>query len=220
MAKHLTPQQVLILLGTALVISGVLVLTIYFLHRALRKERKTRNLKATSPRSGDESAFLIASMQGVLSRMKARETELEGMLREAEQGAVTNSRTVEAIVRDLPQALLVFDQAGFLKLANPAARVLLETDTWARRRYLEILTPGSELSLRVRNCLEGGKACRWEKVIHPLLSGGERQLQVSISPLYGRDGQTAGAVCILAALKDRNAQKIPLRSEVNWYCGQ
>jgi len=205
MAKHLTPQQVLILLGTALVIAGIMVMTIYFLHRALWRERKGQKLKPMSVRFGDESSFLIASMQGVLSRMKARETELEGMLREAEQRAETNARTVEAIVRDLPQALLVFDQAGFLILANPAARVLLETDTWARRRYLEILTPGSELSLRVRNCLKGGKGYRREMVIHPLLSGGERQLRVSISPLYDRNGQTAGAVCILDALRDSNA---------------
>ena len=76
MPRNLTPQQVVLLLGTGLVIAGVLLFVIYTLHKALRRQRAEMEFKPSATKMND-SAFMIASMQGIVTKMKARETELE-----------------------------------------------------------------------------------------------------------------------------------------------
>jgi PAS domain S-box-containing protein len=202
MTRSFTPQQVVLLLGTALVIASLMVFVVYALHKAMKRERRQMIASLRPPRSIDQSAFMIASLQGVVAKMKARENELEILLRDAEQRAETSTRTLEAIVREMPQGLMVFDAAGFLTLANPAARALLEADTWSRRRYSDIVRSDSPLALRIRRCLENGKSCRHETVEYTSPSGRVRRLDVSLSPYQGRGGQLAGAICIIANLPD------------------
>jgi PAS domain-containing protein len=195
--RNLNPLQITLLLGGGLIIVGLTAFILYAIHKAFQQQRKSEDFPASSPKSGDESSMLLASMQGVLSRMKVRERELEVLLREAEQRADSSTRTLEAVVRDLPAGLLVFTREGFLALANPAARELLRADTWSRRRYAEILGAESPLSLHLRNTLEAGVSLRAETVEHQLPDGSVVFLEVTLSPFHGRSGQVEGAVCLL-----------------------
>lgn len=197
MLRNLNPLQITLLLGGGLLIVGLTAFILYTIHKAFQQQRKSEDFRASSPKSGDESSILLASMQGVLTRMKCRERELEAVLREAEQRADSSTRTLEAVVRNLPAGLLVFTREGFLALSNPGARALLGVDTWSRRRYAEILGAESSLSLHLRNALEAGVPLRAESVEHQLSDGSTVLLEVTLSPFHGRSGQVAGAVCLL-----------------------
>ncbi|MBZ5543148.1 MAG: PAS domain-containing protein [Acidobacteriia bacterium] len=197
MLRNLNPLQITLLLGAGLVIVGLTAFILYVIHKAFQQQRKPEDFRPSSPKSGDESSILLASMQGVLSRMKARERELEALLREAEQRADSSTRTLEAVVRDLTVGLLIFTRDGFLALSNPVARELLGVDTWSRRRYPEILGAESSLSHHLRNALEAGACLHAETVGHRLPDGGMVLLEVTLTPFYGRSGQVEGAVCLL-----------------------
>jgi len=195
--RNLNPLQITLLLGAGLVIVGLTAFLLYVIHKAFRQQRHPEDFRPTSPKSGDESSILLASMQGVLSRMKARERELEALLREAEQHADSSTRTLEAVVRDLTVGLLILTRDGFLALANPVAREFLGVDTWSRRRYPEILGAESPLALQLRSALEGGASLRTEAVEYRTPNGIVLLLEVTLSPFYGRSGQVEGAVCLL-----------------------
>lgn len=199
MPRNLTPQQVVLLLGTGLVIAGVLVFIIYSLHRALRRQRAEMDFKSSAAKM-DDAAFMIVSLQGIVTKMKGREKELESLLREAEQRAETSTRMLEALVREMPAGLMVFDREGFLTLANQTARTLIEADTWSRRRYPEIFAARSILTTLLEDCLERGRSCRRERLTYISPSGRTQSLEASLSPYHGRSGQIAGAICLMAAL--------------------
>ena len=197
MVRNLTSIQIVLILGGILVIAGLFVLLVYLLHRAFERQRKESNLSPARPRPADEAAFVNAAMQGVIAKLKAREAELNDLLREAEQRAETSSRALEAIVREFPAGLMVFSQEGFLELSNSAARIILGIDTWSRRRYTEILGAESPVARLVKQCLESGKSCRMESVNVPVPGGPTRALTISVSPCHGRGGQPQGAVCFV-----------------------
>ena len=197
MARNLTTIQVALILGAILLVAGLFVLLVYLLHRAFERQRKESSLSPVRPRPADEAAFVTAAMQGVIAKMKAREAELNDLLREAEQRAETSSRALEAIVREFPAGLMVISQEGFLELSNPAVRTILGIDTWSRRRYTEILGAESPVARLVRQCLESGKSCRIESVNVPVSGGPTRTLSIIVSPCRGRGGQPQGAVCFV-----------------------
>jgi PAS domain-containing protein len=196
--RNLTPLQVTLLLGAGLLIVGLTAIILFAIHKAFQQQRKAEDFRASAPKSGDESSILLASMQGVLTRLKARERELEALLREAEQRADSSTRALEAVASDVTIGLLIFDRGGFLTLANPTARELLEVDTWSKRRYPEILGPESPLTLHLRNTLERSASLRAETVEHRLANGNVLRLEVTLSPYYGRSGQADGVVCLLS----------------------
>jgi len=197
MARNLTTIQVALILGAILLVAGLFVLLVYLLHRAFERQRKESSLSPVRPRPADEAAFVTAAMQGVIAKMKAREAELNDLLREAEQRAETSSRALEAIVREFPAGLMVISQEGFLELSNPAVRTILGIDTWSRRRYTENLGAESPVARLVRQCLESGKSCRIESVNVPVSGGPTRTLSIIVSPCRGRGGQPQGAVCFV-----------------------
>lgn len=90
---------------------------------------------------------------------------------------------LEALVREMPAGLVIFDREGFLIMANQAARSLLEADTWSRRRYPEVFTARSILVTLIEDCLEKGKGFRRERLTYTFLSGRTQNLEVSLSPL-------------------------------------
>ncbi len=200
MTRSLNSQQVILLLGTALVIGVVMVIVIYALHSYFRREHKAVGLKPAALRPTDESAFLLVSMRDVVAEMKEREKQLESLLREAEERAETSTRKLEALAREIPQGVMVFDREGFLTQANQPAGAILGTDSWSRRRYPEIFSPGSAIAELLEQCLIKGRGCRRERLRYTAPSGRTQNLEVSISPYHRRGGQLAGALCIIAVL--------------------
>jgi PAS domain-containing protein len=200
MTRSLNPQQVVLLLGTALVIGAVLILAVYALHRSMRRRKKEMRLTSAAPPVRDESAFLLTSLQGLVATLKSREKQLEALLREAEQRADASLRALETLVRASPQGLMVFDHEGFLTQANQAARNILEVDTFARRRYGEIFGADSPFSQAVRSCLEKAGNTQQVEFCYASASGRRTTLGLLLSPFHGRGGKLAGLVCIVTVL--------------------
>ncbi|MBZ5514968.1 MAG: PAS domain-containing protein [Acidobacteriia bacterium] len=194
---RLNPIQLTLHLGGALVIIGLTVFIVYILHKAFQQQRQPESLGPMPPRAQDATGFALASLQGVITRMKAREREMEALLREAEQRADSSTRRLEAVVRELAVGLFVVSREGFVTLANPTARELLAIDTWSRRRYPEILGTEAALTHHLKASLESGASLHAENVEYRLPNGEVVLLEVSLSPYHGRSGQIEGAVCFL-----------------------
>lgn len=196
MNPHLNSQQVILLLGTGLVIGAVLILITFGLLRSLRKERKAMSMSLGTPRPQDDSVSLIYSLQGVVASLKAREKELESLLREAETRAEVSQRTLETIVRVTPQGLMIFDVAGTLIIANHAAKNMLNLDTWARRRYTDLFASDAPLATAIRTCLQNPTASKSSRAKYAAPEGAGRNFDVNLHPFVGRSGQVAGVVCV------------------------
>ncbi len=202
MASHLTPLQLRLLFGGALVFLAFVVLILYALHKIFQSRREPDEEKPSRPRLDNESSFAVTTMQGVIARMKEQEKELTELRRTAEQRAKESARLSENILREMPSGLMVFNREGFITLANPAVRALLEVDTWSRRRFPEILGRESPLARCIQECLETGKTRTRETIEYVTSSGETRVLGMSLSPFHAESGEIEGAVCLLTDLTE------------------
>ena len=202
MALHLTPLEARMLLASVFLFLALLAVVLYFIHKFFKERREKLDFSPKSPRAENETGFAVAAMQGVITRMKEQERELDELRRAAEQRAKETARLSENVIREMPSGVMVFDRAGFISTANPAVRAMLGVDTWARRRFLEILGPETALAGLIRECLEGGKTVTRETVEYRTAKGETRVLGMSLSPFHGPANEIEGAVCLLTDLTE------------------
>lgn len=200
--SHLSKPRLSLLIGSSLILVGVLGVGFYILHKVFQQQRAELDLNSKSPRVENDSTFALAAMQGVIAKMKEQERELTGLRLAAEQRARESSRISENIIREMPSGLMVFNREGFITAANPAVRTLLGVDTWSRRRYPEILGAESGLAAHIRECLETGKTTTRETIEYTSPRGEVRLLGMSLSSFHGPGGEVAGAVCLLSDLTE------------------
>lgn len=191
-----------LLAGGAVVLGGLLVFMVYLIHKTFQDRRQAREFTPPSPRSQDEASFAMAALEGVIAKMKEQEKELVELRQAAERRARESARLSENVLREMPNGLMVFNRQGFLTTANPAVRKLLGVDTWARRRYPEILGPGSPLARRLEECLETGRTVAQETLEFQTAAGPPRVLGLSLSPLHTPNGEVEGVICLLTDLTE------------------
>jgi len=201
-ASHLSKPRLSLLIGSSIMLVGLLGLGFYLLHKTFQEQRADLDLSSKSPRVENEATFAMATMQGVIARMKEQERELTGLRRAAEQRERESTRISENIIREMPSGLMVFNRQGFITAANPAVRTLLGVDTWSRRRYPEILGADSSLATQIRECLETGKTTTRETIEYTTPRGDVRLLGMSLSSFHGPGGEVDGAVCLLSDLTE------------------
>jgi PAS domain S-box-containing protein len=202
MSHPLPLSQLSLLVGGAVVLGGLLVFMVYLVHKSFKEQREEREFKPQAVRLPDENTFATAALQGVIATMKAQEKELVELRQAAERRARESIRLSENVLREMPNALLVFNREGFLTTSNPAVRKLLRVDTWARRRYPEILGQDSALAARIRECLETGRTVPQETTDYRTSAGQALTLGLSLSPLHAPNGEVEGAVCLLTDLTE------------------
>jgi len=198
MVQNLSPSQLTLLLGGTLLVVMLLALLVYAIYRMVKQRRADIDLKPTSPRPGDDSAFVVGALQELVSKLKAEEKRLTELLRDTEQRSQASRILLEAVLEELSVGALVFNRQGFLIQSNPAARLLLGIDTWSRRRYPEILGAESILAAYVRECLEDGRSFKRTAIEFRTPQGELRNLEVSVTPLRSAAGQIESALCLLA----------------------
>ena len=98
------------------------------------------------PRSDNPAAFMTASMQAVIQKLKEQEKELEALHRAERERAQQTERLSEAVTRNMPAGLLLLNSAGLITSANPAAELALGVKSLVYRRYSEVLGAGSRLT--------------------------------------------------------------------------
>ena len=198
-APHIWP----IVAGSLGTLFVAVILSSFLVRHFFRSTRDAHKQQiVTAPRTENPSAFMAASMQGVIQRLRDQEKELERLHRLEKERAEQTERLSEEVTRNMPAGLLVVNTRGIISSANPAAEQVLGIRGLGFRLYSEALGESSDLTKLLAKCLATGKIFRREQVEHAAPGGEERRLGVTISPIR-RDNETInGAICLLTDLTE------------------
>ncbi len=198
-----------------LVIAGLVV---FLVRKSFRKRREghREEFATSAPRTANPSAFMTASMQGVIQQLREQEKELERLHRIEKERAEQTERLSEEVTRNMPAGLVVVNAMGIISSSNPAAEQVLGIRGLAFRRYSEALGTSSDLTKLIAECVSTGKIFRREEVQHIPPAGDTRHLGVTISPIRRGEGKISGAICLLTDLTELAAlqQRIQLKENL------
>ncbi|MGA9186839.1 MAG: ATP-binding protein [Candidatus Acidiferrales bacterium] len=204
----------------------VIVGMVYLVRKFLRGPSAAR-VDDWEPKAGSEnaSAFMTASMQGVIERLRAQEKELARLHALAQERAQESERLTEEVTRNMPTGLLLVNATGAISSSNPAAEQALGVPPVRYRGYKEILGADSQLTRMLAECLREGTTIQRGEVEHVTRAGEVRHLGVTISPIYrspSRGGAAAagaqqekrvsGALCLMSDLTELTA----LQTQIRW----
>ncbi|MDE3108390.1 MAG: hypothetical protein KGL02_00475 [Acidobacteriota bacterium] len=221
--------------GVALLLLMVLVVALIV---AARKYLRAKSNAASpedwsgpQPEADNPSAFMTASMQGVIEKLRAQEKELARLHLVAQERAQESERLTEEVTRNMPTGLLLVNATGSIGSANPAAEQALASRGLRYRSYKELLGAESDLAQMLEQCLREGKTFQRAEVEHLTPDGESRRLGVTISPIFrsgrgGRkvvraraedseiapDAKPSGALCLLSDL----TELVALQKQIRW----
>jgi nitrogen fixation/metabolism regulation signal transduction histidine kinase len=216
-----------IALGLFVLIFAIVVVAFIVLRRSLGNQSGKAKEAEESFRVNAEnpSAFMTASMQGVIQRLREQEQELARLHQLEKERALETERLSEAVTRNMPAGLLLIGATGTISSANPAAEKVLGIRGLQYRRYTEILGSDSALTQMLSACLHEGQTFQRDEVPHVTTSGEMRKLGVTISPIYRQvrntlvAGPTAalepkltGALCLMSDL----TELATLQKQMRW----
>ena len=202
--------------GAAVGVFVVGLVVLFLVRRYLRNARNARKDESSeTPRTQNPSAFMAASMQGVIQKLRDQEKELERLHRIEKERAAHTERLSEEVTRNMPAGLLVVNATGIISSANPAAEQVLGIRGLGFRRYSEALGEASDLTRLVAECLSDGKIFRREQVEHATPSGERRHLGVTISPIRKAHEKINGAICLLSDLTELAALQQQMQLKEN-----
>jgi PAS domain S-box-containing protein len=198
---------------------GLLAIALIVLFLVKRTFQNARNAHkeepSPTPRVENPSAFMAASMQGVIQKLREQEKELERLHRIEKERAAHSERLSEEVTRNMPAGLLVVNATGIISSANPAAEQTLGIRSLGFRRYSEALGESSELTRLVADCLTEGRIFRREQVEHTTPAGERRHLGVTISPIRKGSEKINGAICLLSDLSELAALQQQMQLKEN-----
>jgi len=198
-----------------LVITGLVV---FLMRRSFqnRREGQKEEFTSSAPRTQNPSAFMAASMQGVIQQLREQEKELERLHKIEKERAALTERLSEEVTRNMPAGLLVVNATGIISTSNPAAEQVLGIRGLGFRRYSEALGESSDMTRLIAECLSNGRIFRREEVEHIPPAGDTRHLGVTISPIRRGEGKISGAICLLTDLTELAAlqQRMQLKENL------
>jgi PAS domain S-box-containing protein len=207
-----------IAIGAGVALLAMVGGVVFLIRRVFRRTREAQQqpILAATPGTENPSAFMAASMQGVIQKLREQEKELERLHKLEKERAELTERVSEEVTRNMPAGLLVVSATGIISSANPAAEQTLGIRALVFRRYSEALGEKSELTRLVGECLATGKIFRREEVPHLPPAGEARHLGVTISPIRKGEGQITGAICLLSDLTQLAAlqQQVQLKDNL------
>ena len=203
-------------LGAAVGVFVVGLVVLFLVRRYFRSARNARKEEpAQTPLTQNPSAFMAASMQGVIQKLRDQEKELERLHRIEKERAAHSERLSEEVTRNMPAGLLVVNATGIISSANPAAEQVLGIRGLGFRRYSEALGESSQLTRFLADCLSDGKIFRREQVEHVTPSGERRHLGITISPIRKGHEKISGAICLLSDLTELAALQQQMQLKEN-----
>ena len=198
-----------------LVVTGLVVYLMRKFFQSTREAQK-EEFKTSAPSTENPSAFMAASMQGVIQQLREQEKELERLHRIEKERAEQTERLSEEVTRNMPAGLLIVNATGIISTSNPAAEQVLGIRGLGFRRYSEALGASSEMTKLIAECLSTGRIFRREVVEHVPPAGDTRRLGVTISPIRRGEGKISGAICLLTDLTELAAlqQRMQLKENL------
>ncbi len=204
--------------GLGIGVLAVVWLIVYLLRKFFQnsKEEQEETVATSAPSTENASAFMAASMQGVIHQLREQEKELERLHKIEKERAEQTERLSEEVTRNMPAGLVVVNSTGIISSSNPAAEQVLGIRGLGFRRYSEALGEDSALTKLVTDCLERGRIFRREEVEHVPPAGDTRHLGVTISPIRRGEGKINGAICLLTDLTELAAlqQRMQLKENL------
>ena len=197
-----------------LAMTGLVVFVMRRIFQSTREGQKEA-IETSAPRTENSSAFMTASMQGVIQQLREQEKELERLHKIEKERAEQTERLSEEVTRNMPAGLLVVNATGIISTSNPAAEQVLGIRGLGFRRYSEALGATSELTKLVAECLTTGRIFRREEVEHVPPAGDTRHLGVTISPIRRGEGKISGAICLLTDLTELAALQQQMQLKEN-----
>jgi PAS domain S-box-containing protein len=202
--------------GSAVAVLAFVIVVLFLMRRYFRNARNAHKEEPPqTPSTQNPSAFMAASMQGVIQKLRDQEKELERLHRIEKERAAHSERLSEEVTRNMPAGLLVVNATGIISSANPAAEQTLGIRGLGFRRYSEALGEASELTRFVAECLTEGKIFRREQVEHTTPAGERRHLGVTISPIRRGNEKISGAICLLSDLTELAALQQQMQLKEN-----
>jgi two-component system, NtrC family, sensor histidine kinase HydH len=205
------------------VLLGAILLFVGLIRKFLRAQAAPPGDSWSSPKADTEnaSAFMAASMQGVIEKLRAQEKELARLHLLAQERAQESERLTEEVTRNMPTGLLLVHATGAIGSTNPAAEEALGVRPVRYRSYKEILGADSQLAQMLTACLHDGRTFHRSEVEHLTSHGEARQLGVTISPIYRSvrspspgqpERKVSGALCLMSDLTELAA----LQKQIRW----
>ena len=189
-----------------LVLLGIAYLIVFGLRRTFNRGLdRAREGDATNSLSDNPTAFMTASMQAVIQKLREQEKELAALQKRDRERAEQTEKLSETVTRNMPAGLLLISSAGLITSANPAAEAALGVRMLSYRRYTEALGNDSRLTKLIGGCLSEARTYRREEIEYATPGGELRHLGVTISPTLSGAGQPTGALCLLSDLTELTA---------------
>src|SRR6202451_2752523 len=227
----MSPTTLFIAIGAGGVLLVVTLLALIAMRKFSREQSAHAQADWTMPAldAANPSAFMTASMQGVIEKLRAQEKELARLHAQAQQRAQESERLTEEVTRNMPTGLLLVNATGAISSTNPAAEEALGIRTLRYRSYQEILGGDSDLSKMLTACLRDANTIQRGEVEHMTADGEVRRLGVTISPIYrtvrtiaranadptlpvAPDMKVSGALCLMSDLTELNE----LQKQIRW----
>jgi len=208
----------MIVAGLGIASLVAILLAVFVVRKSFQssREQQKEEFKTSGPGTENPSAFMAASMQGVIQQLREQEKELERLHRIEKERAEQTERLSEEVTRNMPAGLVVVNATGIISSSNPAAEQVLGIRGLAFRRYSEALGASSGMTRLIGECLSNGKIFRREEVEHVPPAGNARHLGVTISPIRRGEGKISGAICLLSDLTELAAlqQRMQLKENL------
>ncbi len=213
------PQRLwLFALVSVAILLAIFAFALFLLRKAFRetREKHQEEILDAAPRTENASAFMTASMQGVIQKLREQEKELERLHKIEKERAEQTERLSEEVTRNMPAGLVVVNATGIISSTNPAAEQVLGIRALGYRRYSEALGETSGFTKLIAECLASGRVFRREQVEHVTPGGETRLLGLTISPIRRVGGEIHGAICLLTDLTELAAlqQQVQLKENL------
>ena len=232
---HLSSSSIMVLVGLTVGLLVVVIGGILFARKFLPGETKptpAADWAAPEPTTDNASAFMTASMQGVIEKLRAQEKELARLHALAQERVKESERFNEEVTRNMPTGLLLVNATGAIGSANKAAEEALGMRSLRYRSYKELLGADSTLARMLETCLHTGATFQREEVEHLTSMGEARRLGVTISPVFRHvrtvskapassqalgtatttESRPTGALCLMSDLTELTA----LQKQIRW----
>jgi len=225
------PMGALVSWGIAFVVLlGAVVALIVMARKLIHSQSAELQENWSSPKADTDnaSAFMAASMQGVIEKLRAQEKELARLHMLAQERAQESERLTEEVTRNMPTGLLLVNANGAISSTNPAAEDALGMRPLRYRSYKELLGSDSGLAQMLTECLQIGETFQRNEVEHITPEGEVRRLGVTISPIFQAarpalrthvtdpprkmETKVSGALCLMSDLTELTA----LQKQIRW----
>jgi signal transduction histidine kinase len=229
--NHLLQNPVLLKSIVAFALTGIFILIGLIVIRRVRREI----VSAEEPKrvSADTPGFSLAAYEGVITRIKEQERELATLRRSEAERARESATVSEAIVSNLPSGVVLFNTAGLVRQANPAARALLGyaspssmhlrgifKSVTAVRFTTDAITspdaPADQLAAAIERSIRENMQYRRIEADYVTPAGEKRVLGITVSPVRHPSGEALGAACLLTDLTDitRLSEQVKLKESM------